>query len=261
MLKKTIDIAKEAGNVIRDGFRNNISIEFKTDETNLVTNIDKAAEKVITDFIKKEFPNHSIIAEESGSNTKLSEYTWVIDPIDGTTNFAHGLPIFSVSIGIQKNNKTIIGVIYDVMRDVIYSAEKGSGTYENDKKIIVNQNSKLKESVLVTGFAYDRKDGYSEAVKLFGEFLARTRAVRRLGSAAIDFCYVASGVFDGFWEANLSPWDVCAGMLIVEEAGGRISDFSNNSIDIFANQFLATNGVIHDEMIRIIKNAKQTTSE
>ncbi|MCB0732196.1 MAG: inositol monophosphatase [Ignavibacteriae bacterium] len=254
MITKTIDIAKEAGSLIREGFGNKISIEFKTDAANLVTNIDKAAEKVITDFIKKEFPTHSIIAEESGNNSKSSEYTWVIDPIDGTTNFAHGLPIFSVSIGIQKNNETIIGVIYDVMRDVIYSAEKGAGTFENDKKTNVSNNSKLAESVLVTGFAYDRKDGYKEAIKLFGAFLPKTRAVRRLGSAAIDFCYVASGVFDGFWEANLSPWDVCAGMLIVEEAGGKLTDFTNRPINIFSNQFLATNGKVHDEMIEIMNS-------
>jgi myo-inositol-1(or 4)-monophosphatase len=256
MLDKTVEIAKEAGGIIKDGFGKKLSIEFKTDEANLVTNIDKAAEKVIIDFIKKEYRTHSIIAEESGDNINSSEYTWVIDPLDGTTNFAHSLPIFAVSIGLQKGEETILGVIYDVMRDVVFSAEKGAGTYANDMKISVSDNSNLAESVLVTGFSYDRKDEYRDAVKLFGSFLTKTRAVRRLGSAAIDFCYVASGVFDGFWEANLSPWDVCAGMLIVEEAGGKVTEFNNKPINIFSNQYLATNGKVHDEMIKIMQDIK-----
>jgi myo-inositol-1(or 4)-monophosphatase len=255
MIDKTIEIAKEAGEIIRNGFGQKISIEFKTDESNLVTNIDKAAEKTIVNFIKKDFPSHSIIAEESGKSIKSSEYTWVIDPLDGTTNFAHGLPIFAVSIGVQKGDEIVLGVIYDVMRDVVYSAEKGSGTYENSKKIFVSDNSILSRSSLVTGFAYNREDEYREAVKLFGRFLHKSRAVRRLGSAAIDFCYVASGVFDGFWEANLSPWDVCAGMIIVKEAGGMVTDFNNYKTDIFSNQFLATNGVIHNEMIKVFRSA------
>ncbi len=252
MITKTIEIAKEAGEIIREGFGNNISIEFKTDESNLVTNIDKAAEKKIVDYINKEYPTHSIIAEESGESKKLSEYTWIIDPLDGTTNFAHSLPIFAVSIGLQKNGETILGVVYDVMRDVVYSAEKGAGCFANEKKLNVSNNSNLAKSVLVTGFAYDRKDGYKEAVKIFGTLLPKTRAIRRLGSAALDFCYVASGVFDGFWEANLAPWDVCAGILLVEEAGGKVTDFSNNEISAFSNSFLATNGVIHSSLIEEI---------
>jgi len=255
MVNKTIEIAKEAGQIIKKGFGENIAIEFKTDEANLVTNIDKAAERIIIDFIRKEYPDHSIIAEESGENKTNSEYTWIIDPLDGTTNFAHKLPIFAVSIGIQKGNETVIGVIYDVMRDVVYFAEKGSGSFENGKKLSVSNNSILSHSVLVTGFAYDRSDEYNEAIKLFGSFLQKTRAVRRLGSAALDLCYVASGVFDGFWEANLSPWDVCAGMLLVEEADGKVTDFSNNSINVYSKQYLATNGKVHDSMIKIMNES------
>ena len=256
MIDKTIAIAKEAGVIIREGFRSNISIEFKTDEANLVTNIDKAAEKVITDFIKKEFPTHSILAEESGESDKNSEYKWVIDPIDGTTNFAHGLPYFCVSIGILKNEEIICGVVYDVMRDVIYSAEKGSGAFEDGKRLKVSNNSNLARSVLVTGFAYERGEKYTEALNLFSSFMHKTRAVRRLGSAALDFCYVASGVFDGFWEANISPWDVCAGMILVDEAGGKLTNYNNQSIDIYSEQFLASNILVHDEMIKIIQETK-----
>jgi myo-inositol-1(or 4)-monophosphatase len=256
MILKIIEIAKEAGSLIKGEFGKEISIELKTDEANLVTNVDKASEKLITDFIKMEYPSHSIIAEESGNSETFSDYTWIIDPIDGTTNFAHRLPIFAVSIGVLKGNELIAGVIYDVMRDVIYSAEKGSGSFENDRKLYVSSNSELLKSVLVTGFAYDREDGYREAVKIFGDFLNKSRAVRRLGSAALDFCYVASGVFDGFWEANLSPWDVAAGILIVQEAGGKVTDFKNHSVNPFSEQFLATNGMVHDEMIEIISNSK-----
>ena len=252
MIHKSIEIVKEAGEVIRAGFGQSISIEYKTDEANLVTEIDKKAEKIILDFIKKEYPSHSIIAEESGRHDNSSQYTWVVDPIDGTTNFAHKLPIFGVSVGIQKNNETIIGIVYDVMRDAIYSAEKSSGAYENDKQIRVSTNSDLLKSVLVTGFPYDIKENYKEAVKIFSSFLTKTRAVRRLGSAAIDYCYVASGTFDGFWEINLSPWDVAAGTLLVEEAGGKVTNFKNETLDINSNQYLATNGLVHEKMLEII---------
>ncbi|MFZ1288590.1 MAG: inositol monophosphatase family protein [Melioribacteraceae bacterium] len=254
MLQKIIDISREAGEAIRKGFRNNISIEFKTDASNIVTNIDKASEKIITDFIKKEFPTHSIIAEETGLTSKNSEYKWVIDPLDGTTNFAHGLPLFSVSIGVQKNDEIIYGVIYDVMRDTIYSAEKGCGTFENDKKISVSKNENLAESLLVTGFSYDIKNNYMEEINYFAQFLTKVRAIRRLGSAAIDFCYVANGVFDGFWEANLNSWDVCAGLLIVEEAGGRTSDYLGNPVKLNSPNFLATNGKVHSKMVDILKS-------
>ncbi|MBK8945277.1 MAG: inositol monophosphatase [Ignavibacteriae bacterium] len=254
MLQKIIDISKEAGEIIRNGYRKNISIEFKTDASNIVTNIDKSAEKIITDFIMKEFPTHSIIAEESGLTTKNSEYQWVIDPLDGTTNFAHGLPLFSVSIGVQKNDETFYGVIYDVMRDTIFAAEKGSGTFENDKKISVSKNDNLAESLLVTGFSYDIKNNYLEEVNYFAQFLTKVRAIRRLGSAAIDFCFVANGIFDGFWEANLKAWDVCAGLLIVEEAGGKISDYNGNLVNINSPNFLATNGKVHSKMVEILKS-------
>ncbi|MEE9432582.1 MAG: inositol monophosphatase family protein [Melioribacteraceae bacterium] len=252
MINKVINIANEAGEVIRNGFRQNIQIELKTGENNLVTNIDKAAEKIILNFIKTEYPTHSIIAEESGTDMKDSEYTWVVDPLDGTTNFAHGIPIFGVSIGLQKNNQTILGVVLDVMRNKMYSAEKGSCAFENGKKISVTQNSELSKSVLVTGFSYDMIN-IDEAIKLFGVFLKNTRGVRRLGSAAVDMCYVASGVFDGFWKKYLSPWDVCAGMLLVEEAGGKVSNFKGKPTDIFSEEVLTTNGLVHNSMVEYLR--------
>jgi len=252
MIHDLVNIAKEAGSVIREGFGKSFKIEFKTGENNLVTEIDKASEKVITDFIRKKYPSHSILAEEGSGEQNDSEYLWVIDPLDGTTNFAHGLPIFSVSIGLQKNGKTIAGVVYDVVRGIIFSAELGAGAFAKSEKIAVSNNDNLAHSMLVTGFPYNKKENPD---KLFERFIALTktaRGVRRLGSAAIDFCYLASGVFDGFWEVHLHPWDICAGKLIVEEAGGRVTDFDGNKTNIFTKRILSTNGKIHEQVIEVM---------
>lgn len=252
MINKIISIAKEAGEIIRDGFGKNFSIEFKTNESNLLTEIDKKSEKIIKEFIIKEYPTHSILAEESGETNKVSEYKWVVDPLDGTTNFAHGLPIFAVSIGLQKNNQTIAGVVYDVMQDFCYSAELGSGSYCNNTKLSVSKTELLQRSLLVTGFPYNIYDNPDNAFELFIEFLKSSRGMRRLGSAAIDFCYIAKGVFDGYWEVNLQPWDICAGKLIVEEAGGIVSGFKGEKININSKRILTSNGLIHNSMIEII---------
>jgi len=252
LIDKIIEIAKEAGEIIREGFGKNFSIETKGSYTNLVTEYDKKSEATIINYIKKEFPSHSVLAEESGNHYSGSEYLWVIDPLDGTTNFAHGLPIFSVSIGVQKNGKTIYGVVYDVMRDSMYSAELGSGSFCNGRKLCVSSNSDIRQSVLVTGFPYNISENPDHAIEHFNSFLKYARAIRRLGSAAIDFCYTAEGVFDGFWEVSLNPWDMCAGKLLVEEAGGIVTNFNGEEIDIFSKQILATNGKIHQQMINIL---------
>lgn len=253
MIQDIIYIAKEAGETIRNAHGTRFSIEIKSNNLkNLVTEIDKKSERTIIDFIKKKYPAHNILAEEGGETKSSSDYLWVIDPLDGTTNFAHGLPIFSVSIGLQYKNETIAGVVYDVMHDVIYSAEKGSGSFENNKKISVNSNENIEESLLVTGFPYNVAENPEKVFERFIEMLKAARAVRRLGSAAIDFCYVATGVFDGFWEVHLNPWDICAGKLIVEEAGGKVTDFYGNPISIFNKTILSTNGKIHDKMIELL---------
>jgi myo-inositol-1(or 4)-monophosphatase len=254
MIDDIIQISKEAGDLIRNAFGKSHSIEFKTNELNLVTETDKASEKLITEFIKKKYPSHGILAEEGSEANKSAEYLWVIDPLDGTTNFAHGLPIFAVSIGVQKNDQTIAGVVYDVMRDVIFSAEKNNGSFENGKRINVSKNSTLGHSVLVTGFPYDIRENPDKAFERFIAFLKHARGIRRLGSAAIDFCYVANGVFDGFWEVSLHPWDLCAGKLIVEEAGGLVTNFDGKRIDIYSKQILATNKFVHQKMIDVMKS-------
>jgi myo-inositol-1(or 4)-monophosphatase len=253
MVNDLIYISKEAGGIIKEGFNKQLNVEYKSNESDLVTNIDKASEKLIADFIKKKYPSHGILAEEAGEIKNGSEYLWVIDPLDGTVNFAHGLPIFSVSIGLQKNNKTIAGVVYDIMQDILYSAEEGSGAFANSKRINVSDNSNLSHSILVTGFPYNIKENPFNAVEKFAAFIKASRGMRRLGSAAIDFCYVAKGVFDGFWEVFLNPWDICAGKLIVEEAGGTVTDFEGKKINIHSKQILASNGKVHDEMVGILK--------
>ncbi len=249
MIKDILEIAGSAGDIIREGYGNNFQIEYKTSEKNLVTEIDKKSEKAIIDFISKKYPTHNILSEESGEYKKESDYLWVIDPLDGTTNFAHGLPIFAVSIGVMKKDEIIAGVVYDVMRNIFYSAEKGNGSFANEKKITVSNNDKLGSGVLVTGFPYNVAENPDKAFERFESLTKKARAVRRLGSAAIDFCYVASGVFDGFWEVSLQPWDLCAGKLIVEEAGGIVTDFSGSEIDIFSPQILASNKKIHQKII------------
>ncbi len=252
MIDKVIQISKEAGEIIREGFGTNFSVEYKTNLSDYVTAVDKKSEAAIIEFIKKEFPTHAVLAEESGEHKSTSDYLWVIDPLDGTSNFAHGLPIFAVSIGLQKNGETICGVVYDVMRDEIYSSEKGSGSFRNGQKLQVSTNDDLRKSMLVTGFPYDIQDNPDFAIERFSAFLKTSSAVRRLGSAAIDMCYVAAGVFDGFWEVHLHPWDICAGKLIVEEAGGVVTNFTGEVIDIYSKQILATNGKVQKRMVEVL---------
>lgn len=254
MINKVIQISKEAGEIVREGFGTNFSVEYKTNLSDFVTAIDKKSEATIINFIKKEFPNHAVLAEESGEHKTSSEYLWVIDPLDGTSNFAHGLPIFSVSIGVQKNGETICGVVYDVMRDEIYSSEKGSGSFRNGQRLQVSSNDNLRKSMLVTGFPYDIADNPDYAIERFAAFLKTSSAVRRLGSAAIDMCYVAAGVFDGFWEVYLNPWDMAAGKLLVEEAGGIVTNFNGTLMNIFNKQILASNGKVHSQMLMVLNS-------
>ncbi len=253
MIEDVIKISLEAGEFIRERFGKNNIIDFKTNESNLVTEVDKTSEKMIKEFIEKKYPAHSILAEETGELNKSSEFVWVVDPLDGTTNFAHGFPVFSVSIGVMKNDITIAGVVYDVMQNNLYAAEKGSGSLLNKQKISVSKTGSLSRSLLVTGFPYNISDNPENAFQKFTAMTKASRGMRRLGSAAIDFCYVAKGVFDGFWEVYLNPWDICAGKLILEEAGGTVTDFDGSSIGINSKRILASNGLIHNQMVDILR--------
>jgi myo-inositol-1(or 4)-monophosphatase len=221
---------------------------------NIVTEIDKKCEEAIISRIRKEFPTHAILAEESGRKDSSSEYRWIIDPLDGTVNYAHGYPLFCVSIALEKNGEVVLGVIYEPNRDELFVAEKGGGATCNGKKISVSRTAELKNALLDTGFAYNIHEGEREDnLDNFARFIRKTRAIRRDGAAGADLCYVACGRFDGFWELYLAPWDIAAGQLIVTEAGGRVSKFDGSALDIYGPEILATNGRIHEEMVRGFK--------
>ena len=255
MLDKVLEITREAGELVREGFGKDFSIEYKTNESNLVTEIDKKSEALIVSYIKKNFPDHGILAEEGDVENTNAEYLWVIDPIDGTTNFAHGFPIFAVSVGLQKNGKTICGAVYHVMQNNMFFSELGSGSFCDAKRLTVAQNGNLRTSLLVTGFPYNIDENPDNAMEIFNAMVRNSRGMRRLGSAALDVCYVAAGCFEGFWEVNLHPWDICAAQLILEEAGGLATDFNGKPASIYSGQYLCSNGRVHQEMLALVHQA------
>ena len=248
-----LDATKEAGKIILKNFNGVFKIDHKEGINNLVTEVDKLAETRIIEVIRKAFPAHSIISEEVGELIKPSDYQWIIDPIDGTVNFAHGIPICCVSIGLMYNGQLLMGAVFNPMMDELFVAEKGQGATLNGQPIKVSVKSNFKTAFLVTGFPYNWPDGAEHPIKVFERLVLEGLPVRRLGSAAIDLCWVACGRFDGFWEYNLQPWDVAAGYLIVQEAGGRVTDFSGKEYDVFDKETLATNGLIHEDMLGVIK--------
>ena len=229
-------------------------VEMKNGQSsNLVTDVDRRAEELIIGTIRKAYPDHGFLAEESGGGETPADYRWVIDPLDGTTNFTHGLPIFCTSIGLEHRGKLLLGVVYDPNQDELFTAEAGKGAFLNGKRIRVSGTATLTDSLLVTGFPYNIRENPDHAIQHFNNFLTRSRAVRRLGSAALDLCYVACGRFDGFWEVALNPWDMAAGVLIVSEAGGKITDFQGRPSTIYQKQMLASNGKIHEQMKSILQ--------
>jgi myo-inositol-1(or 4)-monophosphatase len=256
-LKETmLRAADEAGKVILQYFNGAFEIRNKDSINNLVTEVDMFSEKVIIDIIKANYPDHTIISEEVGTEIHVSDYQWLIDPIDGTVNFAHSIPICCVSIGLLYQNELILGVVYNPMMNEKFVAEKGKGATLNGKPISVSKKSDFKKACLVTGFPYAWPDSYEHPIRVFERFILEGLPIRRLGSAALDLCWVACGRFDGFWEYNLSSWDVAAGYLIVQEAGGCITNFEGARYNVFEKQTLATNGLIHDEMLSIIRHRK-----
>ncbi len=240
------DIAREAGAVIMDFFHKRVKIEYKG-EADLVTIADKTSEKLIRERIRGLWPGHDILGEEEGLVDTGSEYRWYVDPLDGTTNFAHGFPVFCVSMALEHKGQRIAATIYDPTRDELFSAEKGSGAYLNGERIRVSKVAKLNECLVATGFpSYKRHKNPN--IYFYHQITLRTHGVRRAGSAALDLCCVASGRFDGFWEFNLNPWDTAAGVLIVEEAGGKVTGFDGSPFQINSRETLATNGLVHDTL-------------
>ena len=243
--------AASAGEVLRTLFGRTNHITKKGD-IDLVTEADLESEKVILEMIRQKFPDDSILSEEAGEHSKQSDRTWIIDPLDGTTNFAHGFPFFAISIALQIKNEIVVGVVYNPVMNEYFEASRGAGTFFNKKPVKVSHTSELGESLLATGFPYDIHDHPQVVMELFEKMLVRAQGVRRPGSAAIDLCYVASGRFDGFWEQGLKPWDTAAGVVIVEEAGGKLSTFERNDYDPFKKTIVAANPFIHGAMIEVI---------
>lgn len=254
MIQTAIEAALEAGRFLKMSVGKFKHVERKEgQETNLVTEIDRRSEEIIITKIKQRYPHHDFLAEESGSHAVQSEYRWIIDPLDGTLNFTHGFPIFCVSLALEVKGEIVLGVIYDPNMEELYSAEKGRGALLNNKPIRVSTTRTLIESMLVTGFPYTIRNNPDNAVQHFNNFLMEAQAIRRLGSAALDLCYVAAGRFDGFWEVALNPWDMAGGVLILEEAGGKYTDFRGFPTDIYHKQLLVSNGVIHNQMVAVLK--------
>ncbi len=249
-----LQATKEAGAIIQQYFQGSFQVDNKEGINNLVTEVDNHSEKRIIEIIREHFPDHSIISEEAGELIQDSPYQWIIDPIDGTVNFAHGIPICCVSIGLKFGNDLLLGTVYNPMMNELFFAEKGKGAYLNDRKISVSQKTDFRKACLVTGFPYKWPNSTEHPIRVFERFILEGLPVRRLGSAAIDLCWVACGRFDGFWEYNLSSWDVAAGYLIVQEAGGVITNFDGEPYSVFDKQTLATNGHIHENMLQLIRN-------
>jgi myo-inositol-1(or 4)-monophosphatase len=258
-LATALEAALEGGRIHRRYFRQALDVR-KKGPIDLVTAADVEVEQMFRARIADRFPDHVVLGEEGGAATgQAGRCRWIVDPLDGTTNFAHGLGIFCVSIALQIDDRLALAVVYDPVGEELFAAERGSGARVNGRPLRVSARTELIDALVCTGFPYAVRDGRSGQVKVFEAFLASAQAVRRLGSAALDLCYVAAGRFDGFWEQELNPWDVAAGALIVEEAGGTVTGYDGRPLDVFARHILATNGPLHAPMLDVINPGKHLT--
>ena len=241
------ELAREAG-VLLMSFFGKVSIEYKG-EVDLVTKADRAAEKMIVERIRKQWPEHDLMAEEGSRRETGSDFRWYVDPLDGTTNFAHGYPVFGVSMALEYKGERIAGVVFDPNRNEMFAAEKGSGAQLNGQPAHVSSTPLLKESLVATGFP-SHKRHKNPNINFYHQITLRSHGVRRAGSAALDLCYTACGRFDAYWEFNLNPWDTAAGVLLVEEAGGKVTNFSGGPFEISSREVLASNTLLHTEVLR-----------
>ena len=254
LVATAVEAALKAGDIQKSGFGSDLRVD-KKGAIDLVTEVDLAVERMVRSLVSERFPDHHVLAEEfrqSGDGEARAGYCWILDPLDGTTNYAHGMPVFCTSLALELDGTVVLGVVHDPMRAELFTAERGEGAYLNGARLKVSKIDRLIDALLVTGFPYDVHQSGEGIVGLFSAFITRAQAIRRLGSAALDLCYVAAGRMDGFWEERLKPWDVAAAALIVEEAGGRVTGMDASPFDCRAGQILASNGRLHGEMIEVI---------
>jgi myo-inositol-1(or 4)-monophosphatase len=259
-LRAASEAAREAGRLLRKNVDERGEVMYKG-VVDLVTPSDRESQDIIFRRLSSEFPDHGFLAEEGLSRAGTTAFRWIFDPLDGTTNFAHTFPVFCVSIALEREGAIVLGVVYDPTREEMFHAVRGAGAFLNGKRIRVSAIPELGEALLATGFPYDVRTSRLNNVKEFNSFIVRAQAIRRCGSAALDLCYVACGRFDGFWELKLNPWDVAAGAIIVEEAGGRMTDFAGGAFDPFGKRALGSNGLIHDEMRRVLRDCGTAEGE
>jgi myo-inositol-1(or 4)-monophosphatase len=254
----SIQLARAAGDVLKHYMSREKQVELKG-RANLVTAADKEAEALIIDRIRAHYPDHAILAEESGASgpVESAKGKWIIDPLDGTTNFAHQYPFFCVSVAYEQAAELLCGAVYDPCRDEMFFGARGLGSFMNDQPLRVSDAETLRSSLIMTGFPYGFREKIRTVVSQFQAFLIESQAVRRGGSAALDLCYAALGRVDGFWEMDLHPWDTASGVVILEEAGGRVTDFSGNPFSIYQNELLASNGKIHEEMMAVLRKLRE----
>lgn len=255
-LATAVEAVLRAGRIQLAHFGTPLKVD-KKGAIDLVTEVDVAVERMFRSMIGERFPDHTVVAEELGGTlTPADRYCWVFDPLDGTTNYAHGLPIFSSSLALEIDGVVSVGAIYDPTRRELFTATLGGGAYLNGAPMRVSATSTIIDALLVTGFPYTVHESGEELVSLFSAFLSRAQAVRRLGSAALDLCYVAAGRMDAFWEQHLKPWDLAAGALMVSEAGGRVSALDGSALDIRRGQVIASNAVLHEELLDVVRRWK-----
>jgi len=254
-LEAAISAAREAGRVLREGFGQRHSIKYKG-EVDIVTEVDGQAERVIEEVLLGAFPAYGMLAEEGGALAGEADARWIVDPLDGTTNYAHGLPIFCVSIAREKRGEVILGLVHDPIREETYVAERGKGASLNDEPLRVSDTDEPSQALIATGLPYDRNK-MPEVLDLFGRFAAHTRGMRMLGSTALDLCYVAAGKLDGYYERGIWAWDIAAGSLILEEAGGKVTNYRGGALDLGGREVVASNGALHPAMTRLTSEAGQ----
>ena len=248
LLETAVEIAREAGRLVANYHRRHIPFEIKG-EFDLVTEADRASEKLIVERLRSHFPAHAIVAEEGGGVESASEYRWFVDPLDGTTNFAHGFPMFCISMGLERAGELIAGVVYDPVRDELFTAERGAGAFLTNHRIRASAVARVSESLASTGFP-SRKRHHNINIHFYYQLAMASHGVRRTGSAALDLAFVAAGRLDFFWEFGLKPWDIAAGALLVQEAGGRVSEMTGGPLSVTASDhLLADNGLLHDEIL------------